>query len=187
MPRGSNIGERRGGRQRGTPNRRTVLVDRIMAHASERPAPPASEFLAVLVKDQELPADIRMAIARECLSAGTARSVGARDTRSCGDQRNAKSPPPRRRPSRPARSATLDALFGIAQDMTVPPEQRRKAASQAAQHLLPKQPGIKRWWVNAPADRYGFAITPPIAAEYRDGKNELRRLNRTGGNSPAKA
>ena len=37
MPRGSKLGERRGGRQRGTPNRRTVLADRILAIASARP------------------------------------------------------------------------------------------------------------------------------------------------------
>ena len=77
MPRGSKIGERRGGRQRGTPNRRTVLADRILAIASERPTTSACQLVDILVKDHELPADIRMAIAREFLSAGRSRSVGA--------------------------------------------------------------------------------------------------------------
>ena len=64
MSRGSKIGERRGGRDRGTPNRRTLLVDRILAIASECLATSAEGFIAVLVQDQKLPADLRMAIAR---------------------------------------------------------------------------------------------------------------------------
>ena len=39
--------------------------------------------------------------------------------------------------------------------------------------------------MNAPADEYGFAITPQIAAEYRDSKLELRRLANSRSNSPA--
>jgi hypothetical protein len=39
--------------------------------------------------------------------------------------------------------------------------------------------------VNAPANEYGFAITPQIAAEYRDIKYELRCLASSGSNSPA--
>ena len=67
------------------------------------------------------------------------------------------------------------------------PDQRRKAASEIAQYFQPKKPGPKRWWQNAPADEYGFAITPQIAAEYRDTKMALRRLGRSGANSPATA
>jgi len=186
MPRGSKIGERRGGRQRGTPNRRTVLADRILAIASERPTTSACQLVDILVKDHELPADIRMAIAREFLSAGRSRSVGASAVRSSArKRRKAESTGPRPEPPGNRRLATLDGLFSIAQDTTVATDQRRKAASEAAQHFLPKKPGIRRWWVNAPADEYGFAITPQIAAEYRDSKLELRRLANSGSNSPA--
>ena len=186
MPRGSKIGERRGGRQRGTPNRRTVLAERILAIASERPTTSACQLVDILVKDHELPADIRMAIAREFLSAGRSRSVGASAVRSSARKRGkAQSSGPRPEPPGNRRLATLDGLFSIAQDTTVATDQRRQAASEAAQHFLPKKPGIKRWWVNAPADEYGFAITPQIAAEYRDSKFELRRLANSGSNSPA--
>ena len=186
MPRGSKIGERRGGRQRGTPNRRTVLADRILAIASERPTTSACQLVDILVKDHELPADIRMAIAREFLSAGTSRSVGASAVRSSArKRRKAQSSGPRPEPPGNRRLATLDGLFSIAQDTTVATDQRRQAASEAAQHFLPKKPGIRRWWVNAPADEYGFAITPQIAAEYRDSKLELHHLANSGSNSPA--
>lgn len=186
MPRGSKIGERRGGRQRGTPNRRSVLADRILAIASERPITSAGQLVDILVKDQALPADIRMAIAREFLSAGRSRSVGASAVRSSArKRRKAESTGPRPAPPGNRRLATLDSLFSIAQDMTVATDHRRKAASEAAQHFLPKKPGIRRWWVNAPADEYGFAITPQIAAEYRDSKFELRHSANSGSNSPA--
>jgi hypothetical protein len=186
VPRGSKIGERRGGRKGGTPNRRTVLADRIFAIASERPTISACQLVDILVKDQELLADIRMAIAREFLSARTSRSVGASAVRSSARQRRkAESTGPQPEPPGNPRLATLDGLFNIAQDTTVPTDQRRKAASEAAQHFLPKKPGIRRWWLNAPADEYGFAITQQIAAEYRDIKFELRRLATSGSNGPA--
>jgi hypothetical protein len=139
-----------------------------------------------LVKDQELPADIRMAIAREFSATGTSRSGGIKPAQSFADKRlKPKSAGPRRAPSSTANSATLDILFGIVRDTTVDPDQRRKAASEAAQHFLPKTPGIRRWWVNAPVDEYGFAITPEIAAEYRDTQFALWRLAKSETNSPA--
>ncbi len=186
MPRGSKIGERRGGRQRGTPNRRSVLADRILAIASARPTTSACQLVDILVKDQELLADIRMAIAREFLSTGRSRSVGASAVRSSArKRRKAQSTGPRPEPPGNRSLATLDGLLSIAQDTTVATDQRRKAASEAAQHFLPKKPGIRRWWPNAPTDEYGFTITPQIAAEYRDSKLELRRLADSGSNSPA--
>lgn len=159
MPRGSKIGERRGGRERGTPNRRTVLVDRILV-ASKGPASSASQFVVMLASDQELPADIRMAIARKFLPTG----------------KSWRSP-------RTAHPINLEIEFNILQDLAVPADQRRKAAAQIAQHILPKKTGEKRWWVNAPHDEHDFAITPEIAAEYRDAKFELRRLSRLRSNS----
>ena len=76
MPRGSKIGERRGGREFGTPNRRTVLANRILALAPEHPKASASQFVDILVQDRQLPADIRMAIAVQNFQpAGRSRSA----------------------------------------------------------------------------------------------------------------
>jgi hypothetical protein len=171
MSRGSKIGERRGGRERWTPNRRTVFVDRILAIASERQTTSANDFIEILAKDKELPADLRMAIARKFLPAVRSAPV---------ETRGAKLP----KPSSIAKSISLEVLFSTVQDTAVPPEQRRQAASEVARYFLPKKPGIKRWWVNAPVDEYGFAITSEIAAEYRDARFEVRRLSRTGSNNP---
>lgn len=65
MSRGSRPGERRGGRQRGTPNRRTVLADRISVIGLDRPAS-RHEFLECLIKDARLPAGIRVSVVPRC-------------------------------------------------------------------------------------------------------------------------
>src|SRR6185437_5415517 len=88
---------------------------------------------------------------------------------------------------RAAKSARLDVLLSIVRDTKAHPVGRRKAASEAAQQFLPKTPGIKRWWKNAPIDEYGFAITPEIAAEYRNIKINLRTLLGSGEDNPAVA
>jgi hypothetical protein len=162
MPRGSKPGERRGGRHRATPNKRTVLTDRILAAASTHPSASWHELLAILVKDQALPADIRIAVARKPLPVRASRSTDTHAARSS---------------ARPSTSGTplLDLLFSIVQDATVEPTQRRKAASEAALHFLPKTPA--RGWPGAVADECDFVISPKMAIEYRDSKLQLRHLS----------
>jgi hypothetical protein len=184
VPRGSQIGERRGGRERGTPNRSTVLAGRMLAIASERSTASVAEFIAILGKDRHLPADIRLAVAGELRHAGPSRSTAARSSADKGRKAEGGW---RDAPSRTAKSASFDILLSIVQDTTVDQVERRKAASAMAQHFLPKKSGPKRWWANAPADEYGFAVTPEIAAEYRDIRNELRRLSGPGTYSAAAA
>ena len=70
MSRGSKPGERRGGRRRATPNKWTVLRDRILAVAAAKVTATFREFVPVLVGDQVLPDDIRIAIARKVPAAG---------------------------------------------------------------------------------------------------------------------
>jgi len=64
MLRGSRPGERRGGRSRGTANRRTLLRDRILAIGLDHPAASQRALLRKLVKDRQLPADTRIAAPR---------------------------------------------------------------------------------------------------------------------------
>jgi hypothetical protein len=91
MPRGSKPGERRGGRQRATPNRRTVLTNRILAAAAADPGS-ANELILVLAKDQNLPADTRMAIARKALLFGSSRSMHSRSAAPNGHGRPPSEP-----------------------------------------------------------------------------------------------
>ena len=160
MPRGSKPGERRGGRQRAAPNKRTILTDRILAAASEYPSSSWHELLAILVKDQALPADIRIAVARTSLPA---RALSVR---------------------LPAGPVTLDVLLSVVQDTTTAPAQRRKVALEVALHFLPKNPA--RGWPGSIADEFGFVISPKMAREYRDSKLQLRHLSDSAGsNVPA--
>jgi hypothetical protein len=161
MPRGSKPGERRGGRQCTTPNKRTVLTDRILAAASEHPGAALHELLASLVKDQALAADIRIAVARNTPPARASRS-----SKALAAGTNA-------RPGT-AGLVTLDVLFSIVQDATTAPAQRRKAASEAALHFLPKT--AARGWPGAVADEYGFVISAKMAIEYRDSVLQLQHL-----------
>lgn len=64
--RGSKPGERRGGRQKGTPNKVTVEVRALAQEYGEE----AVRTLAAIMKDKEQPAAARVAAAREILDRG---------------------------------------------------------------------------------------------------------------------
>jgi hypothetical protein len=176
MPRGSKPGERRGGRQRATPNRRTVLTNRILAAAAANPAPTTNELVLVLAKDQDLPADTRMAIARKALLFGPSRSMHSRSAAPNGHDRPPSKPgtkigpdheankgPASKRGGAIAAEAGLatDLLFAVAQDTAANPADRRKAASQVAEFFLPKTArGKKPRRSKFPPDEYGFVVDP---------------------------
>jgi hypothetical protein len=144
----------------------------MLAIASECPAMPAEEFIAVLVQDQKLPADLRVAIVRCKAHLGDPSS-------SSNEKRKDKAKP---KSSTAAKQTDLNMFLGIVLDATAATDQRRKAALEATRYLLPTKPGMGRWWINAPTDEYGFIIAPEIAAEYRDIKFELRRILRSASN-----
>lgn len=186
MLRGSRPGERRGGRKLDTPNRRTVLTDRILSIGSDHPTASRHSLLLKLVKDQKLPADTRMAVAPKCFPAKRTQSGGTRRPRvsvgilsSVGQGTGAKvgsvgaSKGPQSAASVPATQdwnpQVLDALFGIVQDLTADFKARRKAALKIAEFLLPKT--AKK--AKALPDEYGFAINPDLARKYRHLRREL--------------
>jgi hypothetical protein len=197
MPRGSKPGERRGGRQRATPNKRTVLTDRILATASSNPIASSREILLILVKDQALPAATRIAIAQKSFGAGRSRFTDDRAERPVAhDLRaiaaatdahldravNASRPLSTTDASPGARTqlsnfATLDVLLSIAQDVAAMPAERRKAASGAAEHFLPQKRNKKKSSRGkSRPDEYGFSVDPRVAKELRDSKLQLASL-----------
>ena len=64
MPRGSKPGERRGGRQRGTPNKKTVLRNAASDAAAADPNSSPLNFFLRLMRDPNLPADLRVDMAK---------------------------------------------------------------------------------------------------------------------------
>jgi hypothetical protein len=64
MPRGSKPGERRGGRQRGTPNKATVAkAEALNAASTDSDATPLS-FLLSVMRDASVPTDLRISVAK---------------------------------------------------------------------------------------------------------------------------
>jgi hypothetical protein len=63
MPRGSKLGERRGGRQRGTPNKATVAKAAALKKASSDPSVTPLEFLLGIMRDSDAPTDLRVKVA----------------------------------------------------------------------------------------------------------------------------
>ena len=119
MPRGSMRGEHRGGRHRGTANRRTILIDRILAVGLELPTARPGEFVAALAGDQALPGDTRRALAPKLLLTSGGRGL------------------------------ELKALFRIVQDASVASKERRKAALAVSKVLLPERPAVTKWRATA--------------------------------------
>jgi hypothetical protein len=191
MLRGSRPGERRGGRKRGTPNKRTVLANRLLSVGSGQPTASWSALLASLVKDQELPADIRMAVAVKCFPPKRPQSsrsdrprilagiqatmqqevlaeVGSAEAPERSDVRGSDTASSKLSPQ------TIDAFVGIVQEVTADPKARRKAALQIAESVLPKarkKPKIL-------PDEFGFSVNPNLARRYRDIVRKQRFLAR---------
>jgi hypothetical protein len=185
MPRGSMPGERRGGRKLQTPNRRTVLTDRILALAESCHGLALVEFLGGLAKDKQLPADTRVAVLKSLSSRSGRKHVAAGINPVTGARRSE-----RRRPKRiELRSLTrmnrqqLEGLFLVVSDTSAARKDRRKAALVAASLLLPVEKNQRKW--GALKDRFGIAINPGIAREYRDIKLRLETLrNGRSGSTP---
>ena len=64
MPRGSKPGERRGGRQRGTPNKATVAKAAALAAASADSTITPLQFLLGVMRDPKAPTGLRVQVAR---------------------------------------------------------------------------------------------------------------------------
>ena len=196
MPRGSKPGERRGGRERATPNKRTVLTNKILAVASGNPNATRHELLLILIKDKALPAGTRMAIARKSFPARTSRAIDDGAEKSVvrrlrqikaptdlhPDPGVHRHPPSSNRTWPDARTgpinfATLDLSLSVAQDAAATPSERHKAASELAQHFFPKTPGRNRSRRSKfLPDERGFVVDPDLARELRDSKLKLACL-----------
>jgi hypothetical protein len=79
VPRGSKPGERRGGRQRGTPNKKTALRNAAIAAAASNPDISPLDFLLGVMRDPNVSPELRIKVAQVAApfihaKPGTARS-----------------------------------------------------------------------------------------------------------------
>ena len=63
MHSGSKPGERRGGRQKGTRNKKTVLRDALFYAAASSPDVAPLDFMLALMRDPQAPIDVRLDMA----------------------------------------------------------------------------------------------------------------------------
>ncbi|MGO9684193.1 MAG: hypothetical protein ACLPTZ_16710 [Beijerinckiaceae bacterium] len=169
MPSGLKSGERRGGRKRCTPNKRTVLTERILALAARHATAARAEFLAIVVDDQILPADIRLAVARRSCPAPRAAKLASKS------QASLSAVPTNGITAQSL--AALDPLLRITQDITAAEAVRRRAAADIALLFLPHYLGRRtKKRKKFLADEFGFAVDPKHARELRDLDLELECL-----------
>jgi hypothetical protein len=63
MPRGSKPGERRGGRQRGTPNKKTLIKNALFLAAAADLNRSPLDYMLALMRDPQVPLDLRIEVA----------------------------------------------------------------------------------------------------------------------------
>ena len=78
MPRGSKPGERRGGRKRGTPNKSTNAA--IKAAGSDPNLSPL-DFLLKLMRQRDLPLEVRVKVAQQALPFAHSKPKAVRSTK----------------------------------------------------------------------------------------------------------
>jgi hypothetical protein len=78
MPRGSKPGERRGGRQRGTPNKKTALRNAALAAAAANPEISPLVFLLGIMRDPNVSSELRFKAAQATLPFVHAKPGSAR-------------------------------------------------------------------------------------------------------------
>jgi hypothetical protein len=164
MPRGSKPGERRGGRQRGTPNKSTLLKNAAFKAAATDPNLMPLDFFLTLMRQADLPLELRVTVAHQALPlahrkpkpgnntygrSGTVvnKKIGPRVkvVKVNSDDANANSVTP------------LDFLLGVMRDANNDPALRVRAAGMVAPYLHPKgEPNEAPSEMTVVDDPYGF-------------------------------
>ncbi len=172
MPRGSKPGERRGGRQRGTPNKKTVLKDAVFSAAASHPNASPLDFMLGLMRDPKVPTDLRIEMAAAAAPFVHPRLKPPRKIRASGFRGNADFTAQRMEaklnPDGPGAAdlMPLDFLLSVMNDPDATPQQRIKAVRVAARykHALAdagEMPIVIE-------DKFGFKIDPALARSIRD-------------------
>jgi hypothetical protein len=189
MPRGSKPGERRGGRQRGTPNKKTALRNAAISAAAASPNTSPLDFLLGLMRDSNLPLEYRAKVAMTALPFVHTKAAKPEDDRASTKYGHNASghgflkAPPRLRMKRVAGSSAAEGsplafLMGVMRDPDAPPHLRVQVARAIAPYVHWKS-GVSQPEVVID-DEYGFVIDPAAARALRDDDVEEYRLICTG-------
>ena len=190
MPRGSRPGERRGGRQRGTPNKKTQLRNAAINAAAADPNISPLGFLLGLMRDVTLPIELRVDMAaaaaplfhpklkaprRDQNAPKTWTLIDAIDGQAGSGSKGkiklvAKPKPPAADGTAGSTISPLEFLLNVMGDPATPPDLRIKAARIAAPYRHSK-PTIAEPVIDGDAvttDEYGFVVEQAFARQLRD-------------------
>jgi hypothetical protein len=147
MTRGSKPGERRGGRQRGTPNKGTLAKHAAINAAAVDPNLSPLDFLLKLMRQGDLPLELRITVAQQALPFTHSKPKSDRPIKGkYGGSRNGVNEKicPRVKvvkvSSEDAHSkvAPLDFLLGVMRDPDSPPAVRLRVVGIVAPYVHPK-------------------------------------------------
>jgi hypothetical protein len=188
MPRGSKPGERRGGRQRGTPNKKTLMKNAVFLAAASDPNRSPLEFMLALMRDPQVPLDLRIEMASQAAPFVHTRPEPTRKTRpdpldlrdrlgETGDLKfGTLAEKPVAEASGDGGPSPLDFLLGVMADPAATPRQRAKAAAIAARykHAYAARPDAPS--IIVAEDKFGFKVDPELARAERDDRLRESRL-----------
>jgi hypothetical protein len=189
MPRGSKPGERRGGRQRGTPNKKTLIKNAVFLAAAADPNRSPLDFMLALTRDPQVPLDLRIDMAAAAAPFVHAKpKVSPRVRTNPMDSSPLKGVPDCAAQNQEDRLTAaeqasdggqdlspLKFLIGVMNDSEAPPKLRIRAARIAARykhfHVQPNK--------MAAVDEYGFTISRTLAKAIADDWLRLRVAPKT--------
>ena len=179
--RGSRPGERRGGRQKGTPNKKTAYVRAVMAaHAAQENVSPLDLILAVM-REPHVALGQRVKMALKALphmhaKAKAGQPDGLSNDRAKPDKRQQRGARERKR--REPRDINqqlmpLDFLQSVIRDAKTPAALQIKVAQAIIPYIRPKR-SVRPKRPAVVADRHGFAVDREFARKLR---NKLTRIS----------
>ena len=205
MPRGSKPGERRGGRQRGTPNKKTLLRNaEIAAIGGKSDLTPLDYFLAVM-RNQHFPLSTRVQAALKALprlhakrraddvdeatfarNAGSSHRLNEKRRSGSGTCEAARSDKAATHQgggdaviqggNNNAELTPLEFLLDLLRSADTPHATRFKVACATAPYIHQKKTTQDLAARAGKPDRYGFAVNIETAKEIRDITRRLARL-----------
>jgi hypothetical protein len=189
MPRGSKPGERRGGRQRGTPNKKTLIKNAVFLVAASDPNRSPLEFMLAWMRDPQVPFDLRIDMAAQAAPFVHARPEPARRKRPdpldlrdrLGDTGDLKFETREVRPGAEGSAggglSPVDFLLGVMADPAATPRQRAKAAAIAARYKHAYAGGAEAPSIIVAEDKFAFKVAPELARAERDDRVREIRLD----------
>jgi len=197
MPRGSKPGERRGGRRRGTPNKKTALRDAVLCAAAAKPNGSPLDFMLGLMRDPNVPTDLRVEMAAAAApfvhakpQAPPRKRTNPMDSSPIKAVANSTAPKMEEKLNAPEQCgdgggdlSPLDFLLSVMNDPDAAPQQRMKAARIAARYKHAAVPPDKM----PSADEYGFTISRTLAKAIYDDWLALAELDVSSNAAPRRA